>query len=97
MGSTINSEEIFLDELKKEFIEKLKQDIDVINESLDAGNPAAIAKIAHDIKGTIGIFGYDEGTDLSLKLQLAAEDGQPVQILSTYHDLLSYLRVQKLI
>lgn len=97
MGSLINSEEIFLDELKKEFIEKLILDVEVIQSCLDSKSSSTISKIAHDIKGTIGIFGYDEGTELALKLQLVAEDGQWDQIQSTYETFMQYLRVQKLI
>ncbi len=85
------SEEIFLEELKKEFIEKLKTDVENIRQAVAEKNHATIARIAHDIKGTIGIFGFHEGTGLALNLQLAAEEGVWPRIDASLAALMNYL------
>ncbi len=92
-----NSEEIFLEELKKEFIEKLIHDVEEIRQAMQRRDKATISRIAHDIKGTIGIFGYHDGTSLALNLQLIAEEGTWEQIGESFDSFLDYLRMQDII
>jgi len=92
-----NSEEIFLDELKEEFIVKLVNDVVSMKEACEKKDNKAIARIAHDIKGTIGIFGYHEGTVLALNLQLVAEEAKWEQIDTSLNKFLEYLRIQEIL
>ena len=92
-----NSEEIFLDELKEEFIEKLQKDIQSMNIAFEEGRYGDISRTAHDIKGTIGIFGYYDGTQLALNLQLAAEAGNELKIRDSFDAFVSYRRGQKIL
>lgn len=85
-----DSDEIFMEELKQEFKETVAQHIVDLPKLFSKGNLEQIARIAHDIKGTSGVFGYDEGTDIAKDLQYAAQEndadktGQLIQMLADY-------------
>lgn len=92
-----NSEEIFLEELKKEFVEKLVKDVEEIRQAFQGKDMATISRIAHDIKGTIGIFGYHDGTFLAQNLQLTAETGNWEKSRQSFESFMDYLRLQEII
>lgn len=85
-----DSDEIFMEELKQEFKETVARHLVDLPELFAQGNLDKIGRIAHDIKGTSGVFGYDEGTNIAKDLQYAAQDkdiektGQLIQMLTDY-------------
>lgn len=86
------TDEIFMEDLKQEFMEsvaiKLKDMRLLINEK----DYDEIARIAHDIKGTAGVFGLDEGTDIARELQYSAQDRRPRKTLALIDRLTVYMR-----
>ena len=55
-------------------------------------NYAEIARIAHDIKGTAGVFELDEGTEISKKLQYVAQEGKVEETKKLVDKLTDYMR-----
>ena len=69
-----DTDELFMEELKEEFKESVANHLLQLPTLFGTQDFAEIARIAHDIKGTAGVFGYDEGTDIAKELQYAAQD-----------------------
>jgi len=80
----------FMEELKEEFIQKLKDEFPKIPELLERGDFAEIRRIAHDIKGTAGTFGFDEGSEIAKELQYASEDKKYEEIKELMKKLSDY-------
>jgi len=72
--SNPNTDEIFMEGLKEEFMETMVTNLTQMAALIKKNKFEAIARIAHDIKGTAGIFGFDEGTEIAKQLQFAAKD-----------------------
>lgn len=70
------SEILFMAELRREFLEKTCADLPRMEEALVAGDLPGVAVIAHDIKGTAGVFGLHEMSDSGRQLQDAAKEGR---------------------
>lgn len=85
-----DTDEIFMEELKQEFMESVGGNLVQMTAMLKEDKYEEIAKIAHDIKGTAGIFGLDQGTEIAKELQFAAQDkqtkrtGELIQTLTRY-------------
>ena len=77
MINSDNSEVIFMSELRREFLEKTRQELDVLRRSLQSGDFTEMARIAHDIKGTAGVFALDEVNDAAVALLAAARAAAP--------------------
>jgi HPt (histidine-containing phosphotransfer) domain-containing protein len=86
------TDEIFMEDLKKEFIESCTTKLKDMHRFFDEKNYAEIAKIAHDIKGTAGVFGLDEGTEISKKLQYVSQDGKIEETKELIDKLTVYMR-----
>jgi len=71
-----DSEILFMAELRREFLEKTRTDLPRMEEAFAAGDLAGVAVIAHDIKGTAGVFGLHEMSDSGRLLQAAAQEGR---------------------
>ena len=87
-----DTDQIFMDELKKEFMEKVAADLKEMSELYQENNFKRIAEIAHDIKGTSGIFGLDEGTEIAKLLQYAAQDKKTEETKELLEKLTDYMR-----
>ncbi len=74
-----DTDQIFMDELKLEFMEKVAVDLKTMSELFQENKFEEIARIAHDIKGTSGIFDLHEGTEIAKHLQYAAQDEEAAQ------------------
>ena len=87
-----NSEELFMEELKNEFLEKTAVNLKRMSELSDNSDFLEIRRIAHDIKGTAGIFDLEKGSEIAMKLQNAAdnENGRDVEIL--IDELILYMK-----
>ena len=72
MNST-NTDEIFMEGLKEEFMEEMVTNLTKMAALLTENKFEEISRIAHDIKGTAGIFEFHEGTEIAKQLQFAAQ------------------------
>lgn len=69
-----DSKEIFLGDLRNEFLDNLCSEIEKMRKCLSEGEFETIEEIAHDIKGTAGLFDFDGMTEVSLELQESAHN-----------------------
>jgi HPt (histidine-containing phosphotransfer) domain-containing protein len=88
----MDTDEIFMDELKQEFKETVIANLKDMSALYDENNYAEIARIAHDIKGTSGIFGLDEGTEIARQLQYAAQEEKAEKIKALLDQLTTYMK-----
>ncbi len=61
-----------LDELRGEFAAKCGSDLDELCRAAEAGDWAAVAAVAHDVKGTAPVFGYGAAGETARRLEAAA-------------------------
>jgi len=87
-----DTDKVFMEELKLEFIESVTANMAEMPALLAANKFEEIAKIAHDIKGTSGIFGLDEGTDIAKELQYSAQAKDLEKTERLIAELTSYMR-----
>ncbi len=57
------------------YLARKRADVERIQSALDAGNFAAVATVAHKLKGEGGGFGLDELSEMSAALERAAKAG----------------------
>lgn len=88
----IDTDQIFMDELKLEFMETVAANLKEMSELYQENNFEEIARIAHDIKGTSGIFGLDEGTEIAELLLFAAKDKKAEKTKELLEKLTDYMR-----
>lgn len=87
-----NSEEIFMEELKKEFIEKTSDNLKIMLELFENSDYIAIRRIAHDIKGTAGIFNMEKGSELGSALQDACDAKNKDNIKDLIDEMILYMK-----
>jgi len=92
-----DSEELFMEELKEEFKESVAVNVVKMAECLDSNDLGEIARIAHDIKGTSGLFGFNEGTDIARDLQYAAQNKEVEKTRALYYRLVAYMKENEVI
>ncbi|MCU0286777.1 MAG: Hpt domain-containing protein [Acidobacteria bacterium] len=89
-GST--TDQIFMDDLKKEFIETVAQNLVDMKRWCAENKLEEIERVAHDIKGTSGIFGLDEGTEIARELHIAARDREIEKTKMLIDKLTNYMK-----
>jgi len=92
-----DSDEIFMEELKQEFIETVSQNLIDLKRLYEENNLEEITKIAHDIKGTAGIFGFDEGTEIASELNIAARNKEIEKTKELIARLTTYMKEQNIV
>lgn len=92
-----DTDKIFMEELKLEFMESTSMNIVEMTNLFNEGKFAEIARIAHDIKGTSGIFGLDEGSEIAKELQYAAQGNETNRIKELIDHLADYMRRNNII
>ena len=92
-----DSDEIFMEELKQEFIETVSQNLIDLKRLYEEKNLEEIAKIAHDIKGTAGIFGFDEGTEIASELNITARNKEIEKAKELIARLTTYMKEQNIV
>jgi HPt (histidine-containing phosphotransfer) domain-containing protein len=92
-----DTDQIFMDELKEEFKETVTANLKEMSALYQENKFEEIARIAHDIKGTSGIFGLDEGTDIAKLLQYAAQDKNAEKTKELLEKLTDYMRKNEII
>lgn len=92
-----DTDQLFMEELKQEFMETVSVNLVDIAALYREKDFEAIARIAHDIKGTSGIFGYDEGTEIAKELQYAAQEKEDQKTGDLIEKLTRYMKEQGVI
>ena len=92
-----DSDEIFIEELKQEFIETVSQNLIDLKRLYEEKNLVEIAKIAHDIKGTAGIFGFDAGTEIASELNIASRNKEIEKTKELIDKLTTYMKEQNIV
>lgn len=87
-----DTDQLFMEELKKEFIETVAGNLFELDSLFNSNKFDEIAKIAHDIKGTSGIFGLDEGTEIAKDLQYAAQEKNVEKTRQLITQLTEYMK-----
>ncbi len=86
------SDKIFLKKLENEFKGSVKGYIKNLREYHLAGKYMEMRKIAHDIKGIAGVFGFDRGTELASDFLTCLDSGDSKdKINEIYLKLVLYL------
>jgi len=87
-----DTDQIFMDELKLEFMDTVAANLKEMSQLYQENKFEEIARIAHDIKGTSGIFGLDDGTEIAKLLQYAAQDKNAQETKDLLDKLTVYMR-----
>jgi HPt (histidine-containing phosphotransfer) domain-containing protein len=86
-----------MNDLKKEFMETVAQNLVDMNRLFTENNLDEIEKIAHDIKGTSGIFGLDEGTEIARELNYAARNRDLEKTKELIDKLAAYMKTHGIV
>ena len=87
-----DSEELFMEELKNEFLENTSDSLKRRPELFESNDFMEIRKIAHDIKGTAGIFKMDKGSKIGMELQDAVDRKDSNDVKRLIDELILYMR-----
>jgi HPt (histidine-containing phosphotransfer) domain-containing protein len=82
----------FMEELRMEFKETITKNILELQSLYKEEKFADIAKIAHDIKGTAGVFDLKKGSEIAAKLQQSAQDKEIEKTKSLLEELTAYMK-----
>ncbi len=78
-------------------METVSQNLIDLKRLYEENNLEEIAKIAHDIKGTAGIFGLDEGTEIASELNIAARNKEIKKTKAFIDKLTAYMKEQNIV
>jgi HPt (histidine-containing phosphotransfer) domain-containing protein len=78
MGRMVVEVDPEIKDLIPAYLARKRADVERIQSALDAGNFAAVATVAHKLKGEGGGFGLDELSEMSAALERAAKAGDGV-------------------
>jgi len=92
-----NEEADFMEELRREFKETIAKNIIEFQSLFKEEKFADIAKIAHDIKGTAGVFELQKGSEIAAKLQQSAQDQDMDETKSLIDELIAYMKEMAII
>jgi HPt (histidine-containing phosphotransfer) domain-containing protein len=87
-----NEEADSMEELRKEFKGTIAKNILEFQLLYKEGKFADIAKIAHDIKGTAGVFELKKGSEIAAKLQQSAQDKEVEKTKFLIEELIAYMK-----
>ena len=84
-----------LEDLIPGFMENRQEDMGRLRNALDRGDFEALAGIAHTLKGSGGGYGFDEITEISAGMEIAAKARDKTAVEAALAALITYLeRVQ---
>ena len=86
-----DSEELFLEALKIEFFEKTSVSLKKLPDLFKNKDFLEIRKIAHDIKGTAGIFKMEKGSEIGTELQDAADKKDIDEVKKLIDEMILYM------
>ena len=90
------SDKIFLDKLLKEFKESIKEYNGKLKEFRRQNKYYEMGKIAHDIKGIAGVFGFDRATELASLFLENRDSGNRDDMIKISLELEQYLEQEVL-
>ena len=92
-----DTDQIFMEKLKLEFMETVTKNLKEMSELYQENNFNRITEIAHDIKGTSGIFDLNQGTEIANKLVKAAKKKNAEETKELLEQLTDYMRENEII
>ena len=92
-----DSEQIFMKGLKQKFMEEVSEYLIDLERLYKENNLVEIAKIAHDIKGMAGIFGFDHGTKIASELNITAKNKEKKKSRELIDKLTTYMKKQNIV
>ena len=90
--SEMSDDELFMEELRKEFMESVAQNLTDLKTLLQENKMDEIRRIAHDIKGMAGTFDMEHGSEIAKHLQFAAENKETEKVTELIEQLISYMK-----
>lgn len=84
--------EVFMKELKEQFIQTVNKNLPDMESFLKDNKLKEIATIAHDLKGTSGLFGLEEGAEIAKQLQESAQNGKVEKTKALIDKLTAYMK-----
>jgi HPt (histidine-containing phosphotransfer) domain-containing protein len=85
-------DEEFMSELKREFKIRVGSDMVELKSLYKEEKFEDIARIAHDIKGTAGLFALGKGGEIAMKLQQSAQNRESENTRALIDELISYMK-----
>jgi HPt (histidine-containing phosphotransfer) domain-containing protein len=86
-----DSDEEFMDELKREFKATVSRNLVDMRSLHQERNFEDIARIAHDIKGTAGLFELQKGREIAAELQREAQKKESEKTKTLIEALAAYM------
>ncbi len=94
MNTTVNLAPIYsslaadpdFGELVEMFLADVPERIDTIETSLSAGDHETLRRIAHQLKGAAGSYGFEEVTPVAATLEKAIDTGEPQDTITQAAD-----------
>jgi HPt (histidine-containing phosphotransfer) domain-containing protein len=87
-----NEEAAFMEELRREFKGTIAKNILEFQSLYKEGKFVDIAKIAHDIKGTAGVFELKKGSEIAAQLQRSAQNKEVEKTKFLIEELIAYMK-----
>jgi HPt (histidine-containing phosphotransfer) domain-containing protein len=87
-----DSEEDFMNELKREFKTTVSRNMMDMQALYKEQKFEDIARIAHDIKGTAGLFDLQKGKEIATELQRQAQNKESEKTKTLIEELTSYMK-----
>jgi len=80
-----------IEDLIPGFLENRRKDMATITEALHVEDYETIQRMGHSMKGAGGGYGFDEITDIGMRMETAAQDEDRDEILGQVQALSDYL------
>jgi len=78
-----------LGELVSMFVSEMPRRMSAFQQEQAEGNREALGRLAHQMKGAAGSYGFDQATPLAARLEYAARENLPeTELLAAMNDLL---------
>lgn len=97
MTEASTTDQIFMEDLKKEFMETVAQNLIDMKIWFAENKFEDIERVSHDIKGTSGIFGLDEGTEIARELHIAARERHIEKVKELIDKLAAYMKANGIV
>lgn len=82
-----------LGELVEMFVEEMPDRINTLTESFESGDKETLRRLAHQLKGALGSYGFDQLTPYAAKLErIVCADGANNEIRQSLNDLVNLCR-----
>ena len=79
-------------EMQEMYINHTSKELDNINNQLDLDSLEAIRIFGHNIKGSGGMYGFNEITNIGLQIEIAAKASDLDSIKSSLSELETFLK-----